>query len=100
MARPKKLDTLALKGKVAADKVRDKLPELADQLLLAAMDGKVAVVCPQCSKQFTVPRMGDARIAQFLWTQIEGKPPEQKPVSETDRLIDFFSRILDRTDNA
>lgn len=94
--RPNRNDSLARKGKIAVEQVREELPTISRQLLEAAKGGKRTVVCQKCKHPNVVEWVGDPNLAKWLWERVEGRPPDQKPPSETEKLIDFFSRILDK----
>lgn len=80
-------------AKVALDKIRDRLPELADQLLEAGLGGKRMVTCPKDKHQFHITIPGDSKLLLSLWERVEGKPIEQKAPSEIQPLVDLFREL-------
>lgn len=90
MARPTTEVALSRKGQDAVKRIREKLPEISDQLLRAATDGEQDVNCPKCKHTFTVKWAGDTKVAQWLWERAEGKVGEQQPDSPIDKLTNMF----------
>lgn len=77
----------------ALDKIRDALPEIAEQLLQAGLGGTAVFFCKKCKEKNEVKVKSDPKILLSLWERVEGKPQEAPRPSEIEPLVNLFREL-------